>query len=135
MIDQPNPTTSLDLCARCTRAEYAGDLAAALDYARRAWVVAADALDRCASAHFIARYLPDPTDRLRWHRIALNEAEAAAPELVATWLPSLYVNLGRAHEALGEMTEAQSFYARATALGLAHAADGPDDLHTTHGSA
>ena len=134
-MDQPHPSTSLELCARCTQAEYAGDMVAALDFARRAWEAAADALDRCAAAHYVARYLSDPNERLRWHRIALNEAEEAPPESVATWLPSLYVNLGRAHEALGEMTEARAFYARAKALGLSHAAAGPDELHATHGSA
>lgn len=134
-MSQPGPTATLDLCAHSTRAEYAGDRVAALALARQAWDVAGDALDRCAAAHYMARYEADPSERLRWNKIALDEAGRAAPDLVATWLPSLYVNLGRAYETLGDREAARACYAWARALGLSHDPDGPAELHTVDGSA
>ncbi len=134
-MSQPQSSMALDLCVRITQAEYAGDRVAALALARQAWDVAGDALDRCAAAHYVARFLADPSDRLHWNKIALDEAGRAAPDLVAPWLPSLYVNLGRAYEALGDREAALACYARARALGLSHDPDGPAELHTVDGSA
>ncbi len=120
-----------DLCAQCTQAEYAGRLDDARLLSLRAWESAADDLDACLAAHYVARYEPDPVERLRWNEIALEKAEGAPPERIVGWLPSLCVNLGRAHEALGHEAQARHYFAQAAELGLPHAPDGPDRLHSS----
>lgn len=118
-----------DLCAQCTQAEYAGRFDDARILSLRAWESATDAVDACMAAHYVARYEPHPAERLRWNEIALETAEAAPPERIVGWLPSLCVNLGRAHEALGHEAQAHHFFKRAADLGLPHDPDGPDHLH------
>jgi hypothetical protein len=42
---------------------------------------------------------------------------------VQAYYPSLYVNMGRSHELLGNMDEARRYYRLAADLGLEHQAD------------
>ncbi len=121
---------SVQLCIASTRAEYAGRIDEARALSREAWESAADDVDACMAAHYVARYEPDPAERLRWNQIALARADAAPPERVAALLPSLFVNLGRAHEALGHEADALRCFERAAELGSPHDADGPDRLHS-----
>jgi hypothetical protein len=60
---------------------------------------------------------------LRWNQEALTRAEAANDEHVRAFYPSLYVNLGKAHELLGHREEAERFYQLAADLGLPHQID------------
>lgn len=125
----PLESRSAQLCIASTQAEYAGRHDEARALSHQAWECAADDVDACLAAHYVARYEPDPTERLRWNQIALDRAEAAPPERVAALLPSLVVNLGRAHETLGHEADARRCYARAAELGLPHDPLGPDRLH------
>jgi hypothetical protein len=50
----------------------------------------------------------------------LARAEAVGDERVWDFYPSLYVNLGRAHENLGNLAEARRYYQLAADLGLVH---------------
>ncbi len=120
---------TVELCMASTRAEYAGRLDEARALSRQAWESATNVGDACVAAHYVARYEPDLAERLRWNEIALERAEAAPPQQIAVWLPSLCVNLGRAHEALGHEAQADHYFKRAAELGLPHDPDGPDHLH------
>ena len=121
---------SVQLCIAGTRAEYAGRIVEARALSRQAWESAVEDLDACMAAHYVARYEPDPAERLRWDQVALARAEAAPPERVAALLPSLFINLGRAYEALGHEADARRCFERAAELGLPHDPDGPDRLHS-----
>ncbi|MCL4835068.1 MAG: hypothetical protein KJZ86_21680, partial [Caldilineaceae bacterium] len=55
-----------------------------------------------------------------WNREALDRAEAVDDERIQPFFPSLYLNMGRSYELLGEQTEAERFYALAAALGAVH---------------
>lgn len=66
------------------------------------------------------RFQGDPAETLRWNREALRRAEAVGDERVAAFYPSLYLNMGRSYELLGEQVEAEKYYALAAALGIVH---------------
>ena len=92
---------------------------------QRAWDNAQDDYERCVAAHYMARFQPAPEEALRWNQIALAHAEMVNDERVTAFYPSLYVNLGRSHELLGDEAKAQHYYELAAALGLVHQQDGP----------
>jgi tetratricopeptide (TPR) repeat protein len=116
--ESENPVAAL--CIQGTQAEFAGRLEAARGLYRQAWDAARDDYDACVAAHYLARSQDDPTQALRWNEIALARAEVVGGERVRNFYPSLYVNLGRSHELLGNLDQAQIYYQRAAALGLDH---------------
>lgn len=95
-----------------------------LDDARRlyaeAWDLAVDNYERCIAAHYVAHLEDDPSKALQWNLRALENAERANQNLVAEFLPSLYVNLGRSYELAGEAELATRYYDAAAGLGLVH---------------
>lgn len=115
-----------ELCIAITEAEYAGRVDEARALAAKAWHTAGDDYEACLAAHYVARYETEAESRLRWNQLALQHAEAAGPERAGSLLPSLYVNLGSAHEALGNATEAADYYRRAAELGLTHQSNSDD---------
>ena len=76
----------------------------------------------CIAAHYVARGATSPQETLRWNREALIRAEAVGDERVQAFYPSLYLNMGRSHELLGDQAEAERYYALTAALGVAHQA-------------
>jgi hypothetical protein len=50
----------------------------------------------------------------------LVRADAVGDERVRSFYPSLYVNMGAAYEALGDLAEARRYYDMAAELGLVH---------------
>lgn len=114
---------TLQLIVQSTQAEFAGRIDEARALAWQAWQQAGDDYEACAAAHYVARYQTDPQEMLRWNQEALIRAEAANDERVRAFYPSLYVNLGKAHERLGHRAEAERFYQLAADLGLPHQID------------
>ena len=109
-IDPANPIVRL--CAEGMQAEFAGDLDAARALFEQAWAAATDDYEACVAAHFVARHQADPREALRWNEVALARVEAVGDERVRGFFPSLYLNLGYAHECLGALSEARRWYAR-----------------------
>ncbi len=60
---------------------------------------------------------------LRWNQEALARADAVGDERVHNFYPSLYVNMGRSYEVLGNWAEARRYYKLAADLGLVHQAE------------
>jgi len=117
-MDTENPVIAF--CIRGTQAEYANHPEDARALYRQAWDAAQNDYEACVAAHYLARAQDSPEQALHWNQVALARAEACADERVSDFFPSLYVNLGRAHELLGHMEQAQAFYQRAAQLGLQH---------------
>lgn len=117
-MDTNNPVIAL--CVAGSRAELEGRKADAYALYAQAWDAAGDDYEACIAAHYAARGAPDPREIFRWNRIALDRAEAVEDERVQPFYPSLYLNMGRSHELLGEQAEAEHFYALAAALGAVH---------------
>lgn len=117
-MDTNNPTIAL--CISGSRAEFEGRKAEAYALYAQAWDAARDDYEACIAAHYVARGFTDPAEIFRWNRIALDRAEAVDDERVQPFYASLYLNMGRSHELLGEAEEAERFYALAAALGAPH---------------
>ena len=117
-IATENPV--IHLCILGTQAEFQGRVEQACKLYLQAWDLAANDYEACIAAHYLARFQDDPAETLRWNREALRRADAVGDERVATFYPSLYLNMGRSHELLGEQPEAEKYYALAAALGVVH---------------
>ena len=121
----PMPPTNpvIQLCVAGSRAEFEGRPEDARALYWQAWQAAADDYEACIAAHYVARFQDSPEETLRWNQMALARAEAVDDERVQSFLPSLYVNLGRSYELLGSPTEAARYYQLAADLGLTHLPD------------
>ncbi|HXJ89527.1 MAG TPA: hypothetical protein VMS18_22115 [Candidatus Binatia bacterium] len=75
-----------------------------------AWKQSTSDFERCISAHYVARHQKDPLDTLRWNQVSLDRANAVGDDRVREFYPSLYFNLGKAHEDMGSQGEAKRFY-------------------------
>ena len=111
-MDPNNPVVKL--CAEGMQAEGEGRLEAAQATFQQAWDTRQDDFEACIAAHFMARHQP-PAATLHWNQVALHHAEAVNDERVHGFYPSLYLNLGWAHEQLGDFVEAGHYYELATA--------------------
>ena len=120
-MDTNNPVIAL--CMAGSRAELEGRRADAYALYAQAWEAVTDDYEACIAAHYGARGAAEPGEIFRWNRIALDRAVTADDERVQPFCPSLYLNMGRSHELLGEQAEAERFYALAAALGAVHQAD------------
>ncbi len=108
-IDPANPVVKL--CADGIQAEMAGNPEAARAAYQTAWDSASDAYERAIAAHYVARLAATDAERLRWNARALGEAlEVPDARRVATFLPSLHLNLGHSHETLGDHDAAREQY-------------------------
>lgn len=116
-------STAEKLCVESTRAEFEGRLDDARALSLQAWQASEDDYDACISAHYMARYQQSPEEILHWNQVALARANAVGDGRVQNFYPSLYVNLGYAHEKLGNQVEAERFYKLAADLGLVHQKD------------
>lgn len=117
-MDLTNPV--IQLCMEGTRAEFEKRIDDARLLFEQAWEKSTDDYEACIAAHYVARYQAHPEDTLRWNQEALNRADAVGDERVKEFYPSLYLNLGRAYELLGNQIKAQEYYALAAKLGVVH---------------
>lgn len=118
MLDANNPV--IRLCIEGTRAEFERRSEAARALYQQAWEARRDDFDACVAAHYVARFQTNPAEALRWNQIALDAANAVKDDRVKDFYPSLCLNLGQAHEKLGNQAEAQRYYDLAAQLGFPH---------------
>jgi hypothetical protein len=114
-MDITNPV--IQLCLQGSRAEFEHRPEDARALYRQAWEAHRDDYEACIAAHYLARSHDKPEEVLRWNELALEHAQAVKDEKVAAFYPSLYLNLGSAHEKLGNQIEAQRYYQLAAGLG------------------
>jgi hypothetical protein len=120
-MDLNNPVVKL--CIEGTRAEFEGRQDDAYALYLQAWEAAKDDYDACIAAHYIARFQKTPEDIFHWNEEALIRANAIKDGSVKDFYPSLYLNMGRSYELLGNHTEAKRYYELAAGLGFVHQAD------------
>ncbi len=113
----------IQLCMAGARAEFERRTDEARLLYQKAWDARTNDYEACIAAHYVARFQDSPTERLRWDQAALDFALAVGDERVADFFPSLYLNVGRSHEALGHQLEAEKYFALAAALGVTHQPD------------
>ena len=81
-----------------------------------AWNESTDDFERCIAAHYLARHQKNPVDTLMWNRRSLDHANAVADDRVREFYPSLYLNMGKAHEDIGNLEAAKRFYEMAASV-------------------
>jgi tetratricopeptide (TPR) repeat protein len=102
------------LCVDGMDAEREGRFVDARALFERAWAAHRDDFEACIAAHYLARQQDNEQDTLAWNEEALRRADAVPDERVSAFYPSLLLNLGHSHEALGALDEARRYYALAT---------------------
>ena len=110
-MDENNPVVKL--CARGMQAEGEGRPEAARELYERAWIESRDNFEAAAAAHYLARQQPSAEETFRWNDEALKRADAAGAaddERVEVFYPSLYLNMGKSHEDLGDLDAARRSY-------------------------
>ena len=76
----------------------------------QAWDEAMNDQEKCVAAHFVARQQDNPEDALKWNIESLNYANKVSTEEVKSYYPSLYLNIGKSYEELGNNNEAEKYY-------------------------
>ncbi|MBA3818964.1 MAG: hypothetical protein H0X17_08745 [Deltaproteobacteria bacterium] len=112
MLDPRNPI--FQLCVQGVEAEAASRVDEARTYFEQAWRASSNHVEACIAAHYIARHQTDPSQALFWNQVALARADAVAdPAKVRSFYASLHLNLGMAHEKIGQLAIAHHHYSRA----------------------
>jgi len=122
-MDVENPV--IQLCIQGSQAEFRRDIRLARALYEKAWEIAKDDYEACIAAHYLARNQESPEIEFRWNQEALRRAEADqisgyGESRVEEFYPSLYLNMGQSYEKMGNLAEAQRYYALAAALGFPH---------------
>src|SRR5689334_82511 len=107
-MDPNNPVVKL--CAKGIEIEMQGRRDEARSLYLQAWELRQDDVDACVAAHYIARHQESPAETLRWNELALTHAIRAPVESIRSFLPSLYLNLGKSYEDLGNASRARALY-------------------------
>jgi tetratricopeptide (TPR) repeat protein len=98
------------LCAGGMQAEAEGKIEAAHQMFQKAWDIAENDFEAFTAAHYLARNQKDPADVLKWNLEALNRANKIKDDQMKGHYPSLYLNVGKSYEAMGEIGEANGYY-------------------------
>jgi len=81
----------------------------------QAWEQSENDYDACIAAHYVARHQKTPEEILHWNKESLDRADAVNDERVQGFYPSLYLNMGKAYEDLGNGEQAKRHYELAAA--------------------
>ena len=107
-MDPNNPVVKL--CAQGIEAEMKGRRDEARSLFLQAWELRQDDVDACIAAHYVARHQETPAETLRWNELALTHAISASADSIRSFYPSLYLNLGKSYEDLGDTARARELY-------------------------
>lgn len=111
------------LCAEGMASEGRGQLQRAKSLFEQAWNEAHTDFEKFTAAHFVARHQPDALGKLQWDESALEMALKINDENIKGSYPSLYLNIAKGHEDLGQFGRAEVFYK----LAIDHLDFLPDD--------
>ena len=98
------------LCADGMNAEAQGDIDAAANLFQQAWDAATDDFEKFTAAHYMSRNREDASVELHWNETALDHALAMTDDEARSHYPSLYLNVGRSYEKLGDNELARQHY-------------------------
>jgi|tagenome__1003787_1003787.scaffolds.fasta_scaffold19403288_1 tetratricopeptide (TPR) repeat protein len=107
-MDANNPIVKL--CAQGMDEEAKRNFESATKLFKEAWEQSASDFERCIAAHYAARHEPDVEMALQWNQQALDCAHRITDGSAAEFFPSLYLNLGKSHEDLGNRQTARELY-------------------------
>jgi hypothetical protein len=107
-MDPNNPVVKL--CAQGIDVEMKGHRDEARSLFLQAWELRQDDVDACIAAHYLARHQESPAETLRWNELALTHGMRASADSVRSFFPSLYLNLGKSYEDVGDSSRARELY-------------------------
>ena len=99
----------VQLCAQGMELEATEGSASALSKFIAAWNTAVTDEEKFIAAHYIARHQLSVENKLGWDKTALNHALKAG-EQCKPHLPSLYLNIAKCYEDIGNYQEALNNY-------------------------
>jgi tetratricopeptide (TPR) repeat protein len=98
------------LCAEGMRLEGAGRNEEALEHYTQAWSAANNDFEKFTAAHYIARHQKDVVNKLNWDEIALRLALGMDDKSMEASYPSLYLNVAKCYEDMGDVASARKNY-------------------------
>src|SRR6478672_9011414 len=107
-MDPNNPVAKL--CSQGIEIEMKGRRDEARTLFRQAWELRQNDVDACIAAHYLARHQETPAETLRWNELALTHAIRSSSDSVRSFYPSLYLNLGKSYEDVGDLARARELY-------------------------
>lgn len=107
-MDVENPV--IKICIEGMALEGRGHSEQAANLFVQAWEIASDDFEASIAAHYVARHQVSPVAALHWNQVSLDHANLVGDERVRGFYPSLYLNMGKAHEDLNRLEEAAHFY-------------------------
>lgn len=111
LFNPDNPI--MKLCAKGIDTEGTGNIAAARVMYNQAWEQATNHVEWFTAAHYLARNNNDLQEQLRWNDLSLQHALKVEDADIRGTLPSLYLNLGKSYEDLGNIIQAKECYIKA----------------------
>ena len=100
----------VQLCATGMDLEGQGKLTEASNHFEEAWNLASTDFEKFTAAHYMARHQKSISDKLNWDMTALNHALNISDDSIKETLPSLYLNIGKCYEDLGDFENAKNNY-------------------------
>lgn len=108
-----DPTNDIiQKCMQGMALEEDGRIEETLELFNSAWNEAATDFERFIAAYHVARMQEDADDKLQWLETSLTHAKRIDDENVQSAYSTLYLKMGAAHKALGEVDKANMFYER-----------------------
>jgi len=118
-----NPSNNVvKLCLRGMDMEEKGQSEEASRLFLQAWNEAGDDFEKFIAAHYVARYQENVFDKLKWHETALQFALKIDNDTVSSAFASLYLNIAKCYEDLGDLDNAKKNYELSASV-----ADKPSD--------
>jgi tetratricopeptide (TPR) repeat protein len=102
--------------------EESGKPEEAVELFLQAWKEATDDLEKFIAAHYVARSQKNVSDKLQWLETALQFALKVNNNTVRSAFPSLYSNIAKCYEDLGDADSAKKYYELANSFN-----DNPSD--------
>ena len=100
----------VQLCAKGMEMEGEKNLPEAIRYFDEAWNIASNDFEKFTAAHYVARHQKNVSEKLKWDKLALEHALKIDDVGMKETLPSLYLNIGKCYEDLGDLENAKSNY-------------------------
>ena len=113
----------IQLCSEGMAREMQRDHEGAAELFQKAWSLASNDFEKFTAAHYVARHQKSAEEKLEWDQRALEHALKIEGEEIKGSFPSLYLNIGKCYEDLGQVENAKEYYEQA----LAYAEHLPDD--------